>query len=183
MGDVDRDERTTLNALSDLNHPIIRMTREPKTALDARLAFRESNIKQWDVLVSVPYELLRELYRGARVVVVPARSTIHPAGMTSLTEAMSCGRPVVIPSGLATEGYVQDGHDAFVLKKWEESAIRESVEKAYQTDIGELIGRNARNTVEERINFHASAKRLSSFIASIESLSNIVNTTRINEHG
>lgn len=183
MGDVDRDERTTLSALSDLNHPILRVTRESKTALDARLAFRELNIKQWDILVSVPYELLRELYRGARVVVVPARSTIHPAGMTSLTEAMSCGRPVVIPSGLATEGYVQDGYDAFVLKKWEESAIRESTEKAYQIDIGELIGRNARNTVEERINFHASAKRLSGFIASIESLSNIVNATRIIEHG
>jgi len=183
MGDVDRDERTTLNALRDLNHPILRVTREPKTALDAQRAFRESNIKQWDVLVSVPYELLRELYRGARVVVVPARSTIHPAGMTSLTEAMSCGRPVVIPSGLATEGYVQDGHDAFVLKKWEKSIIRDKVDQAYQTDIGEHIGRNARNTVEKRINFHASAKRLSNFIASIESLSNIVNTTRINEHG
>jgi len=182
MGDVDRDERTTLNALSDLNHPILRVTRESKTALNARHAFIESNIKQWDVLVSVPYELLRELYRGARVVLVPARSTIHPAGMTSLTEAMSCGRPVVIPSGLATEGYVQDGYDAFVLKKWEKSTIRDSVEKAYQTDIGELIGRNARNTVEERINFHASAKQLSSFIESIESLNDIVNAARINEH-
>lgn len=183
MGDVDRDERTTLNALSDLNHPILRVTREAKTALNARHALTESNIKRWDVLVSVPYELLRELYRGARVVVVPARSTIHPAGMTSLTEAMSCGKPVVIPSGLATEGYVQDGYDAFVLKKWEKSTIRDSVEKAYRTDIGEIIGTNARNTVEERINFHASAKQLTNFIASIESLSDIVNASRINEHG
>ena len=183
MGDVDRDERSTLNALSDLNHPILRVTRESKTALNARHAFTESNIKQWDVLVSVPYELLRELYRGARVVVVPARSTIHPAGMTSLTEAMSCGRPVVIPSGLATEGYVQDGFDAFVLKKWEETAIRDKVEHAYQTDIGEYIGRNARNTVENRINFNASAIMLADFITSIESLSDIVNPTRTNEHG
>ena len=183
MGDVDRDEITTLKALSNLNHPVLRVTRESNTAVEARLAFMESNIKQWDVLVSVPYELLRELYRGARVVVVPARSTIHPAGMTSLTEAMSCGRPVVIPSGLATEGYVQDGYDALVLKKWEYSTIRDRVEQAYQTDIGEFIGRNARNTVEERINFKASSKRLSDFIASIESLSNLVNATRINEHG
>ena len=42
-----------------------------------------------------------------------------------MTEAMSCGRPVVIPSGLATDGYVQDGYDAFVLNEWEESAIRD----------------------------------------------------------
>ena len=170
MGDVDRDERTTLKALSDLNHPILRVTRESKTALKARRALIESNIKHWEVLVSVPYELLRELYRGARVVMVPARSSIHPAGMTSLTEAMSCGRPVVIPYGLATEGYVLDGYDAFVLKKWEESAIREKIDLAYQTDIGELMGRNARNTVEERLNFNASGRILAEFISSIESL-------------
>jgi glycosyltransferase involved in cell wall biosynthesis len=127
--------------------------------------------------------LLRELYRGARVVMVPARSTIHPAGMTSLTEAMSCGRPVVIPYGLATEGYVLDGYDAFVLERWEESAIRDKIDLAYQTDIGELIGRNARNTVEERINFNSSARLLANFIASIESLGNGVNATRTNEHG
>ena len=33
MGDVDRDERTTLKAVRDLNHPILRVTREPRTAL------------------------------------------------------------------------------------------------------------------------------------------------------
>ena len=124
MGDVDRDEKTTLKALSDLNRPILRVTRESQTALIARRAFREADIAQGDVLVNVPFEVLRELYRSARVVVVPARSSVHPAGMTSLTEAMSCGRPVVIPSGLATDGYVQDGYDAFVLDEWEESAIR-----------------------------------------------------------
>ena len=37
----------------------------------------------------------------------------------------------------------------------------------YQTDIGESVGRNARNTVEERINFHASARKLADFIASL----------------
>ena len=112
------------------------------------------------------------LDRGARVVVVPARSDIHPAGMTSLTEAMSCGRPVVIPSGLATDGYVQDGYDAFVLNEWEESAIRDIVAKIYQTDIGESVGRNARITVEERINFHASARKLADFIASLSTAGN-----------
>lgn len=172
MGDVDRDERTTLKAVRDLNHPILRVTRERRTALAAQQAFQDLNITHGDVLVNVPFELLREIYRGARVVVVPARSNIHPAGMTSLTESMSCGRPVVIPSGLATDGYVQDGYDAFVLNEWEESAIRDKVAKIYQTDIGEAVGRNARNTVEERINFHASARKLADFIASLGTAGN-----------
>jgi len=172
LGDADRDEKKTLNALRGLNYPVLRVTREPRIALIARRAFRQAGITQGEVLVNVPFEVLRELYRGARVVVVPAKSSVHPAGMTSLTEAMSCGRPVVIPSGLATEGYVQDDYDAFVLDEWEESAIRDRVVKIYETEIGESIGRNARNTVEERLNFHASAKILVDFMTSIVAAGN-----------
>jgi len=167
MGDVYRDEETTLKAVSDLKHPILRVTRSPQTALAAQEAFRALNITHGNVLVNVSFELLREIYRCARVVVVPARNRVYPAGMTSLTEAMSCGRPVVIPAGLTTEGYVQDGCDAFVLNEWEESAIRDLVERVYATEIGETVGGNARNTVEERLNFHESGRKLADFIASL----------------
>jgi hypothetical protein len=58
-----------------------------------------------------------------------------------------------------------------VLSEWEESAIRDRVEKIYQTDIGESVGKNARNTIENRLNIHASAKQTADFIARIDSLS------------
>jgi glycosyltransferase involved in cell wall biosynthesis len=177
MGDADRDEITTLKALTDLNRPIIRVTREHLVALAALRAFRESGVTQGHVLLKISYELLRELYRGARVVVVPSKSDIHPAGMTSLTEAMSCGRPVIIRSGLATCGYVQDGYDAFVLSEWDASEIRGRILKVYETDIGESIGRNARNTVEKTLNFDLSAKKMSNFLTSVGV---IENASRIN---
>lgn len=172
MGDVYRDEETTLKAVKELKYPILRVTRSPQTALAAQKAFRALNITDGNILVNVSFELLREIYRGARVVVVAARSSVYPAGMTSLTEAMSCGRPVVIPAGLTTEGYVQDGYDAFVLNEWEESAIRDRVASVYETEIGETVGGNARNTVEERLNFHTSAKKIADFIASLSMASN-----------
>ena len=172
MGDVYRDEETTLKAVSDLKYPILRVTRDPQTALAAQEAFTACNITHGNILVNVSFELLREIYRGARAVVVPARSSLYPAGMTSLTEAMSCGRPVIIPAGLTTEDYVMDGYDAFVLNEWEESAIRDRVARIYETEIGETVGGNARNTVEERLNFHASARKLADFIASLSMASN-----------
>ena len=177
MGDADRDEKITLKALTDLNRPIIRVTREQTVALAAHRAFMESGVTQGHVLLKISYELLRELYRGARVVVVPAKSDIHPAGMTSLTEAMSCGRPVIIRSGLATCGYVKDGYDAFVLSKWEASEIRGRILQAYETDIGESIGRNARNTVEKTLNFDVIAKKMSNFMTKVGILEN---ASRIN---
>jgi len=167
MGDVYRDEETTLRAVSDLKRPILRVTRSPQTAAAAREAFRALGITCGDILVNVSFELLREIYRGARVVLVPARNNVYPAGMTSMTEAMSCGRPVVLPAGLTTEGYVKVGHDAFVLDTWEESAIRDQVTSAYDSEIGEVVGRNARNTVEERLNFRTSGAKLAGFIAEL----------------
>lgn len=165
MGDVYRDEATSLKALRDLEQPILRVTRNLQTASAARAAFKEFNIKHGDVLVNVSFELLREIYRGARAVLIPAKSSLYPAGMTSLTEAMSCGRPVMISAGQTTEGYVKDGHDAFVLDELEEFAIRDRMAIVYESEIGETVGRNARNTVEERLNFRASAAKLANFIA------------------
>lgn len=164
VGDVFREEETTLKAVKALGHPILRVTRSPQTAAAAQEAFSAVNITRGSILVNVSFELLREIYRGARAVIVAAKSDLYPSGMTSLTEAMSCGRPVIIPAGLTTEGYVQDGYDAFVTDEWEAPAIADRVARIYETDLGETIGRNARNTVEERLNFHASAKKLADFI-------------------
>jgi len=83
--------------------------------------------------------------------------------MTSMTEAMCCGRPVVIPYGLATDGYVNDGYNAFVLDEWEETKISNIIESIYRTDIGEYVGSNGRKTVDEFLNFKASSIAFSNF--------------------
>jgi glycosyltransferase involved in cell wall biosynthesis len=166
MGDVDRDENVTLRALGKFNIPILRVTRDKKTAELSRKAFADEKVTNGEVYRNVSYELLRELYRAAKVVVVPAKGYLHPAGMTSMTEAMCCGRPVVIPSGLATDGYVNDGYNAFVLDEWEETKISNIIESIYRTDIGEYVGSNGRKTVDEFLNFKASSIAFSNFLSS-----------------
>ena len=167
MGDVNRDEETTARAIKGLNYPILRVTRDPKTVRKAEHVWLTLGIKNGRILEKVPFKVLREIYRGARVVIIPARSEMHPAGMTSMTEAMGCARPVIIPSGLTTEGYVQNEIDAFVLDGWRESDIRDRVVCVYETNRGELIGLAARKTVEEKLNFDASAGVLADFVRTV----------------
>lgn len=183
IGDVHRDEVTTLQALRNLNYPILRVTRSPKTALAAKEAFKTLGIKRGRILVNVSFELLREIYRGARAVVVAARSNLSPAGMTSLTEAMSCGRPVLIPAGLTTDGYIVDGYDGFALGEWKEQTIRDRIVRVFESDIGETVGRNARTTVEERLNFPTSARKLADFIAECGITSQSSATARMEKKG
>jgi len=167
MGDVDREEETTAKALKRLPYPILRVTRDPKTAKKANYIWSSMGVKNWNILVNVSFKLLREIYRGARVVIVPARSRVHPAGMTSMSEAMSCGRPVVIPKGLATEGYVENNKDAFVIEDWSEDNILNQVVSVYETNKGELIGAYARKTCEEKFNIDSSARILAGFVKTI----------------
>ena len=155
-----------MRALSNFNLPILRVTRDKKTAELSRKAFAVEKITNGEVYRKVSYELLRELYRAAKVVVVPAKGHLHPAGMTSMTEAMCCGRPVVIPYGLATDGYVTNGYNAFVLDEWEENKISNIIESICQTDIGEYVGKNGRKTVDEFLNFKASSIEFSNFLSS-----------------
>jgi glycosyltransferase involved in cell wall biosynthesis len=50
---------------------------------------------------ALPFEQLRDLYRSAAVVVVPLRDVPNQSGVTTILEAMSCGRAVVVT---ASEG-------------------------------------------------------------------------------
>ena len=44
----------------------------------------------------LPFADLRELYRRAAVVVVPVHDVPNQSGVTTILEAMSCGRPVIV---------------------------------------------------------------------------------------
>ncbi len=69
---------------------------------------------------------LRELYRGAAVVVVPLLNADWPVGVTTLLEAQSCGRPVVIS---ASEGILDslDPGAAVTVPCGDSAALREAV--------------------------------------------------------
>lgn len=90
---------------------------------------------------------LRELYRGAAVVVVPLKNVDWPAGVTSLFEAQACGRPVVIS---ASEGILDslDPGTAATVPCEDPNSLREAVLRLIgDPSEAEIIGRNGLNAV------------------------------------
>jgi len=166
-GDVDRDEETIAYCAKKIGQTVVRVTRDKSTAQRAYETWRRIGLRTGVILTNVTFKTLRELYRGAKVVVIPAISNIHPSGMTSMTEAISCGRPIVIPEGLTTEGYVYNMEDAFILKKWSKTNLQDILKFIYETDIGDVVGKRARRTAEERVNLSKSAEILANFLKKI----------------
>lgn len=81
-----------------------------------------------------PHEV-RDLYAGARCVVVPVRPTSDPrgtenSGTVALLEAMACGRPVVVSDRPYLRDYVSP-ETAVTVKPSDPTALRAAIEEVF----------------------------------------------------
>ena len=100
---------------------------------------------------SVDHLELRRLYDRAGVVVLPLVASSYPFGITSLLEAMSMGKAVVVSDTEGLRGIVQDGHNGIVVPPHDVVALRDVV-TALRRDATqrERLGKAARQTALER---------------------------------
>ena len=90
---------------------------------------------------------LRELYRGAAVVVLPLSNVDFPAGITALLEGQACGRPVVAS---ASEGIIDafEAGTATLVPCDDPGALRVAILRLIERpDEAALLGERARDSV------------------------------------
>ncbi len=99
---------------------------------------------------------LRELYRGARLVVVPLEDSVQPAGQSVALQAMACGKSVVMSRtrGLWTADDFVEGEHLRLVPAGDIGALREAMK------LPGLDGRVVRERVVERGGIGGFAERL-----------------------
>lgn len=70
---------------------------------------------------------LRSLYNRAAVVVVPVLATESPFGITSLLEAMSMGKAIVVSGTAGLRGIIDDGETGLVVPPGDVVALRGAI--------------------------------------------------------
>jgi glycosyltransferase involved in cell wall biosynthesis len=109
-----------------------------------------------EVRRDVSYGELRDLYAGARCVVIPTRNESYPygadcSGQTVLLDAMASARPVVLSRRATLDDYVDDGRTALIVPPEEPRPLREAIERVLADDaLADELGSAARRRVEER---------------------------------
>lgn len=73
------------------------------------------------------YANLRDLYRRARVVVVPTHDVPFAAGFAVIAEAMATGTPVIATAGRVTSDFVQPGVTGLLVPPGDATALREAI--------------------------------------------------------
>lgn len=94
---------------------------------------------------------LRDWYARAAVVAVPLVPTDFQAGVTTILEAMSMARPVVVSATAGQRDVVEDGVTGVMVPPGDPGALREALERLLASPAERArLGANARAAVEER---------------------------------
>lgn len=100
---------------------------------------------------------MRDLYRGAALVVVPLHADRRDAaGCSVVLEAMCCGKTVVASHTKGMEDYIADQTTGLLAEPSNPGALRECIERATAgRERGEPLGRRARAECEGRLGLNS----------------------------
>ena len=97
-----------------------------------------------------PYHELRQLYADSRFVVVPLYENDFQAGITTILEAMACGKAVITSKTVGQIDTIVDGENGLYVPPGDADALRKAISHllAHPKEAARL-GANARTSIEE----------------------------------
>ena len=114
---------------------------------------------------------LRQLYRRAEVVVVPVIESGMPAGITTLLEAMSMGKAVIVTETSELRGVVQHGETGLVVKPGDVREMRAAIRSLMASpSTRQIFGSAARKVAVERYDVNVYAASLARQLTDVCSL-------------
>jgi glycosyltransferase involved in cell wall biosynthesis len=147
VGREQRDYATLVEAVRPLRRPCVIV---PGSAWSHRELGELVLPDHISVKRGLSYSALRDLYRNARVVVVPIVSgTDYAAGVNTVLEGMACARPVVASDTDGLAGYVNDRVDGLTVPPGDASTLRAAIEELWDDPAqASKLGAAGRRTVE-----------------------------------
>jgi glycosyltransferase involved in cell wall biosynthesis len=147
--DLARDYRTFAEAAR-------RWTRQTIVVTEPRNLVGVSFPSHVTVRHGLTYAELRDLYEGARCVVLPLRREGHPygtdgSGLTALVETMASARPVVAADRPIMRDYVDSDTTGVLVPAEDPAALADAVDELLgDDDRSEMLSEAARRRAEER---------------------------------
>jgi glycosyltransferase involved in cell wall biosynthesis len=162
--DPDRDWKTLVEAVRDIDVPVVLATRESRVA---KLRPFPESIK---VMQFSPRDLVREYDRSA-VIVVPLDTShgVNDAmGCSTLFEAMVMGKAIVATRTKAMESYVTHGENALLVKEGDVSQMRSAIEAVLGDPVlRKNLGEKARRYALANLDIHACTEKLAVFFRKV----------------
>jgi glycosyltransferase involved in cell wall biosynthesis len=111
---------------------------------------------------------LRDLFSGARFVVIPLHDRDQPSGQSAGLQAMACGKALILTRtrGWWGETSLVDGENCLQVPPGDIPALRRAIERLWNDPaLCERLGNQARKTVEDHFSESRMAESLGAIIA------------------
>ena len=107
----------------------------------------------------------RDLYAGAKIVVLPLHDVESAGGITVLFEAMAMGKAIIVTTSGISNDFVIDGVNAIVVPRADAVAMTNAIQNLIDDpNLCETLGRNARLAIEEKFSTHILVDKMTTFI-------------------
>lgn len=159
VGQEQRDYDTLLRAVQGTGLKLVIVASSPWSSSQVDLKEKA----QADIRRNIPFEELRRLYAGARLVVLPLFPVDYAAGANGALEAMATGKPLILSRSPGLEDYVEHDETGYFVPPQDSATLRDSILSLWENPVQrQRLGANARRVVEERMNMDTYVNQIAS---------------------
>jgi glycosyltransferase involved in cell wall biosynthesis len=109
------------------------------------------------------------LIAGAVLMVLPLQPSVHAGGISTLLEAMSSGKPVIVSTSPGLADYAEDGVNCRVVPSGDPVALRQAIDALLADDAERgRLGANARRFAVGSCSRAANAAQLAEAFARLD---------------
>jgi glycosyltransferase involved in cell wall biosynthesis len=114
------------------------------------------------------HDALRREYQAADVCVVALRPNRHCSGLTTVLEAMACGRPVIVTGTPGMGDYVRHGREGLLVPPGDVSTLAAAITRVLDNPgLAAELGQAAREAVDRAFNTERQAEQLSEILCGL----------------
>jgi glycosyltransferase involved in cell wall biosynthesis len=149
VGQEQRDYGTLLKAVSGTDFRLVIVASSPWSSLPAKIDGTDAIT----ILRNIPYQELRSLYAGARLIIVPLYDVDYAAGSNSVLEAMAMSKPLIVSHTSGIDDYVIPNETGIFVAPENPDELRDAILGLWNKRRAcQRLGENARFAVEEKMN-------------------------------
>ena len=158
VGSESRDYRTLMTALAQTDLHLKVVSSSPWCRKKAALGGASGKV---EILPRLDHAALRDLYRRAKLVVVPLHDVEYAAGLNGVLEAFCMNKPLIVSASRGISDYVSHMENAYVVPAGDVNAMAAALRIVDQTELmREHLKSGAARAVQEYDNLGGYARRL-----------------------
>jgi glycosyltransferase involved in cell wall biosynthesis len=163
IGQEQRDYKTLVDAIDGTGIELVIVASSPWSQFNLEITERP-NVT---LVSNIPYTELRDLYQGAKVILVPLLENNYGAGLNTMLEAMAMAKPLIISRTNGVNNYIHHSETGIQSSPGNSAELRDCISMLWgDKNERTRLGTNARQAIVEQMNIDIYVEKIVGIVGS-----------------